>query len=608
MKSSLLYILLFLVPVPVMAQVAYIPAKKYSQIVKVDRIPLDAPTITMLSQALSTIAQRDQILSPEQLRCNAQLIGLALRLDSRNEHAQQLDKALKKGKLKEFTSEGDLAAAYRRVGNVLCYLETKAAGFEANLLSDMMKDALVVAKKDLEVVSDHVVKNDRWSGIVPLMASYKSLANEAVIVSKKEKKRAMRLKNRGVIKNERIGSEFEAVQDNEDIKESKLPQYPDAYAMLSSELKLLTMSRLFREENFSDIDFYRFYEHRAEIVSVQLAIRSSEEAEVSFLNKAELEINTLSGDIRRASRTALEQLWSGDLPKANVEITLSHGYSELSESTVAAPMVLMTHAALLGKELRDDVMVAFGLTTSGELIRPDTMWSNLKCLRASESKSRVLISHSSIGDFEQLNALGELGLLLRNEVIAVSNTREAFELACASDDEQVLVSSLYKEIQKVAPSGSNLRTFLANPFVRERLEQILEHQPNHVSAKILKEAGEDAAAVTIENRYFAMEMFDVLRNYSQLIRVENHYEISSTLAYEVNEALAEELEEIELFLDDLQKVVVEEVRALNAELRSLARSLKEKGDSFHDRQAISSLESMKTRYLLLETRLKGLAG
>ncbi len=608
MKRNIVHLLILLCPLPCMALDSYIAANNHAQIVRVDRIPLDGSTMIILSQALSTLAQREQEPVAEELRCSAQLIGLALRLDGKNEHALRLNKLFLRGKIRQFTDPKDFKLALRKIEKMVAYLEKEAAGKEANLLSDMIKDTLLHVDGGNVLLKEHAELQARWLGIVPTLKAYS--AKEEVL----KKASVVTNSNNSKKNNVLLLSEKNTLLESENgsIKPLELPVdrmvYPESYALQNATLLYSSIVSESKELELPEDNEYRYYEDTGEVTSLSVQVRRSEETEMVFLEAVSNGDLLNEDQLRAACEAAMTTLWSGELPKGKLEFTIPLRYSYLSKHSVAAPMVMMVHSLLSGEALNEELVIGFSLAKNGDFIRPDIMWSNLKALRKVESDHRILITPSTEDDVSQLIAMDEWQFLLQNEIIAVSSLAEAVVWSGeeVKTDFYALASALFEEVQQAAPVNSSIKTFIENPFVREKLIEIVELCPAHISAKLLLTAGSGEGEETLDPRFFAMDIVDITRPLAGLLKKESHLNISSEFAYKVQEELELQLEILQPYVPASEVEFFESILEMNLELRSLGRSLKKKGDSFHDRQAIATLESLKTLYLLSEARLKDL--
>ncbi len=601
----------------------YVAPFEDAQILRVDRLPLDAPTMVMFSQALTTLAQRQQEPIAEQLRCNAQLLALALRLDANNEQAKKLNKMLQRGRLRRFAEPEDIELATRRIREILQYIGKESAGREANLLAEMTKDTLLVVGGLDEAVAEHEEKRQRWAGGVANLSAYRAqeTAKEPVVsdsgdepvgdalVSSNEKLQP-ELGTTAVVAEEATQPVLRASRDAIDEVADERASYPEQYLLEVSNFQCTSLYRERKEYAGSEDRRYSQSEAQVGVIALSIRVLSADEPSLRIVQSGVAGSQLLEKDVSESTKAALETRWKGDLPNGLLEIRVAEGFANLSRSSMAASATMAAESMLRAEGLSEKLVVGFGLSQNGRMIRPSSFWPVLQRLCELSGPHRVLVVPDSEEDFMQLISLDRWECLLSHEVVGVVDFDEALLWGSATTKNESLAqaSMMFEEIRKTAPEHSSKKVFLKNPFVREKLTRILELWPQHISAKVLLAVGASESPQEYEDRYFAMEMMHLTREFQRISRVQAYSSLSSVWAYELNESLEQQLAEMEPFVSAAQQELYEKVIKMNAELRSLARSLREKDVSFHQRQAIESMEDIKAMYLSLQDRFREMQG
>ena len=585
-----------------------------AQILRADRLPLDAPTMVILSQALTTLAQRQQEWSAEQLRCNAQLLALALRLDANNEQAQKLNQMFLRGQLRRFAEHNDIELATRRIKEVLHFIEKESAGSEANLLAEMIKDTLLVVGVLDEMVVDHEEVKERWRGNVANLGAYRA-QEETLEPAAIAEDIGMSLLDNGKKANlESSSTETGEVSElvpktSEDAFNKVLDErqsYPAQYFLEASSFHCTAFYRVRKEYNGAEEGKYSQSRAQVGVTPFNARVFSADHLGLRLVQTQIPSSQVFEKEVLESTKAALETRWKGELPRGLLEVQIAEGFSILSRSSIAASLTMAVESMLSGEGLFERLVVGFGVSQNGRVIRPQSFWPTLEKICELSGNHRVLVTPSSEEDFMQLIALNQWECLLNHEVVGVVDFDEAVRWGSATIKDELIAqaSVMFEEVRQAAPEHSSKKAFFENPFVREKLAQILKIWPQHISAKVLLAVGASESSQKYEDRYFAMELMYLTREFQRILNTQEYKSLSSEWAYEFNETLEQRLAEIQPFVSESQQELYEKVIRMNTELRSLARALREKEGSFHQRQAIESIKEIKAMYLFLQGRFR----
>lgn len=109
---------------------------------RLDQVPLDIPMMHKLSDDLTSLASAVDGDEPEKLRARAQILALAMALDSQNRRAKNLIERLESGRTIRSLEDDQLASSRRRLWHALDWLEQEQAGNSGRALALCMADVM----------------------------------------------------------------------------------------------------------------------------------------------------------------------------------------------------------------------------------------------------------------------------------------------------------------------------------------------------------------------------------------------------------------------------------------------------------------------------------
>jgi hypothetical protein len=160
---------------------------------------------------------------------------------------------------------------------------------------------------------------------------------------------------------------------------------------------------------------------------------------------------------------------------------------------VSLPLALLLHSAFSGEQIDTAFAVSGQLTESGEL----TLSDNLPTAEAlkkfgsyGDKLSLASVPTAALSDESLRDALvlGEVDLFIAPQTIAVQSADELAQVAVAENRPPKLrdAMALFNEVEQL----DNLAEKLGNSFVKEKLRQVVELWPAHLSAQMLLLAGD----------------------------------------------------------------------------------------------------------------------
>lgn len=443
-----------------------------------DRLPVPVEAMHTLGDHLLALALAKPMESAERRRAVAQAIALAQALNPGNETSESLLPVLSDGGEWVPPNPERVAQAKQSIAQMHAWLSAPETGEDANLLANLMTESISIldpqnpAAQNLgETESQGALDGgvDAWDGwVAPISAFQQPPAKptgpaEEIIAAEVE-----------VIE---VEDPFEFVEPTEPPPTGPKPPAPEV------KLKAATISTVFQ----------LFDEQRDRWIAQPVdVIMNATDGNFQIL---------IDGEKRNQSRSEQELIQPVEkgLTKAfgvnptRGQINIYYGgrtsYSyQQNQASMSGPAWLLAHAALSGVEPNGFFIAE--LNENQEWVLPEFFWRMIMALDEDDSRGgRLVVPASAEGPLLNLLALEKSDFFLRYEVLVASSADEFVKLTTKQrTEEQIAVSEKFREIKERA-GDSSLGLYLANRFVLQRLKDITEQAPYHLSAKLLAQQG-----------------------------------------------------------------------------------------------------------------------
>ncbi len=528
-----------------------------------DLLPIDADSMAALSRDFDVLATSISLETPAARRSVAQALALALALDPGNTSARENLTTVSSGKPPAAPDTERLTLARSRVWQFFAWLSTPEAGAHGKLLADLMGDAACVLDtgNPLATTLGQSPEAGKWEGWVAPLSEFH------------EVKKAVVMKNTHT-------DPFADIPP--DIPKAGNPK------ILLEKAKLTTV--LYDFDKASGLWILR---------PTVISLNASPENEDGTF---QVKIPGASGNKNNNVTQILEALekHNGMLPKAgSVEIlTGMSGRSSYrrSHSTITGPGFLLANAALTGQEPEATVLVS--LDEKHQPILPEYFWKHLSELRKGNG-GRLVLPNGAEEYLTALLTLEEPEFFLKYEVLIASSPAEFIELCAKKPSEKhAAIFAKFAEIKAKADGGST-GTYLANRFVRQRLEEISAEAPYHLSSRLLaiQGAGERPRALT--RKVLAAEIWNAVDPIRELVVFDNRMADLSSIARMdlLYEKARTGVDNLDRYTDIRDRDLLEQGKALAATVRTFSRSLRSRSND----DAYKRYETIQAAHLALAT-------
>lgn len=581
MKSALKTLLLGLLVVTTQAAPFAVPTEAIPPFHR-DRLPIDTDSISNLSAQLTMLAQGASLDSPQLRRATAQTLALALALDPENSTARSSLAEIAKGSSLGAPDDEKVLRTKARIWKMFDWLASPEAGADGNLLADLVGDAssMLDPGHPTAVSLRDSTERGKWGGWVAPLSSFSEKQPEPV----------------------RPLAAIKPIPPKQETDPSPRPSLKASTASIGAVLygydkaaekyilRPTTVSMAASPYGESDED------------------RSGFRIDVSCPEGSEHKVRD---DVSKPIRDALEKLHGSRLPAGVVRIlTGSTGIYSHSRNgyDMTGPGFVLANAAVTG--IAPGATIIATLDEDGKIALPDYFWSKLETLTDGKG-GRLIVPAAAEGYLTAMLALEKPEFFLKYEVLIASSPAEAITL-CAEvpDESHVAAFAKFKEIKDKCGTDP-LGSYLANRFVRQRLAEITQAAPYHLSAKLLAIQGAGERPRVLEQKILAAKVFqaiDPIRQYSDL----NLYELQPGTAKSMEstyETLRAQLDGLDRYTDIRDRDLVTRAKGLASDLRSMYRLIAGRGEMWEKYDKAAELHrAMATADRELRKELSKLTG
>lgn len=525
-----------------------------------DQLPLDSDTMAGLSRQLSTLAAGLDAKTAVNRRAAARMLALATALDPANARAREL--------ISEFQNENHRASAdpapagesRTRVWELLAWLETPAAGSQGRALAACLTDVILVADPENPRAEALRAAGERgaWAGWIPELSAYQAVAITAPPEKTAPAKPALLLAKARVF--------------------TPLWKKADARADSTEPAKWILGP-----------------------APVQMSGRMIA-GEVGGLPPFFLVIGSPANGVTfpqlSASLLQILKKQHGRLP-AGGRVTISSDVLDASlpfskRQSISAAAAVLASAAISGRE--PDATVIGLVDDAGAFQLPPGFWEQLQSLGAGTG-GRLVLPAAAAEYLPAMLAFEKPRFFLEYEVLLASNFQELLDLTAKTPAEPLAkASAQFREIRDKAGSQAP-GPYLANPFVRRRLEEIARLAPCHHSAKMLAIQGAGNRPTLVPRAVLASELRLAIEPAGWIVRRTNPGFEAAELAQlgSTYESCRTQVDRLVRYTDKSDRELLARVQDLVTAVRTLDRAARTHGEYYYTSDAVLSAHTALLR-------------
>jgi len=533
-----------------------------------DRIPLDVETMAGLSRQLVTLAQGQDPATAVSRRAAAQMLALATALDPGNSKAREFIAAFLNESHPPAADPDLLAESRSRVWQYLGWLETPEAGTQGQALAACLADVIIVADPQHPRVEALRGAGERgaWKGWVPGLAAYET--KPPVATEHPTSDEIAPAKSGILLANARVSTPLwkrSARTDSLKWVLSTAPVEMSAAMAPAGNGGLQPFALVIGNQSGNSV--------LAPLVPPLLKLLEKQHGSLPA-----------GGRVSIFSPVLAESLLSRKV------------------QSISGAAAVLASSAITGRE--PDATIIGLIDESGAFKLPGGFWNQLKSLGPGNGGRLVLPAAAATGYLPSLLALERPQVFFEYEVVLASNFRELMELSAKTPDGNFAkVSAQFREIRERGTTQP-LGQYIANPFIRRRLGEIVQEAPYHASAKMLSVQGAGNRPIFVSRPVLTAELRRAIEPMDWLvlrqagsIGDEDIAQIGATY-----ETCHDQIERLLRYAEKNDREWVEQVQDMVTTIRVLDRTAKSRGANY---QVVDEVTVAHSAFLRAYARVAG---
>lgn len=459
-----------------------------------DKIPLNVEEMMWLSHQLDEMARGWNPTTDVHRRAAAQMLALALALDPANANARNLVSEYEQN---HHQAPGDRASREPQPERMLAdmkWLESEPAGHDGHALAACLKDILTLTDPKRSEPGEWRESDElgAWTGWIPTIADYHDRRMAATPATP------------------------------ETAPESPPAPAPAPVAKREILLRVAQVHTLFwRPPGKSASANWVLAPARLEMTASQ----SDEPPKTITPFRLVIGTSQAAGHFAQMSVALCHLLQKTHAPLptgTRISITTSPDLDQALPShpppSISAAAAVLASAALTG--CQPEAIIIGQLDETGTFRLPPDVWKQLQSLGKGNGQRLVMPSEAA-PFLEALLAMENPEFFLQYEVLLASNFNQLLDLTAKTPGPGHAKSShSFHEICSKLGS-QNVRPYIANRFVRQRLAEILQESPCHYSAKMLLVQSSGTRPTHVPRMVVAAELRRALEPINPIVEMAN---------------------------------------------------------------------------------------
>ena len=442
-----------------------------------DRIPLDADAMAGLSKELEELAGRLNPKSAASRRGAAQMLALAMALDPANARARELVAEYQDGRHK---SDGDAEKIERCRTGILRYvawLQAPEAGSQGQSLAACLNDIIAISDPESSQAgaSDGVAERGAWAGWIPGVSAY-----ETKVVAKVVAK----------------------VDDPAGPRPRVVPGKKNEILLSAAQIHTL----LWQNAGKAEAPNWILATSPLKMSARKLAADEDGEPYPFSIGIGPGDVGGTFSQLGVSIRTLLAGHHGNLPPGYHISITseeLEQSILSKKRQSLSAAAAVLASSALSGRE--PEAIIIGQIDEAGKLKLPTGFWDQIQALGKGSGQRLVLPADAAEYLSAQL-AMEKPGFFLEYEVLLASSFKELLDLTAKTPDGTLATATTkFREIQSRVGT-QDVRQYIANPFVRKRIAEVVQDAPAHYSARMLLLQAAGSRPTLITRKVLAAEL------------------------------------------------------------------------------------------------------
>ncbi len=447
-----------------------------------DRLPLDTAGISQLAKAMREIAESTEAESAGQRRAVAQMLAVSMALEPEDDSGRRL---LRELPARDFRPEGDRLEVEKqraRVWQSVEWLETPDAGIDGQALAACLKDVMVVAdpKHPRSEGLRKTGEQAAWRGWVPVLAEYESRPDQSV-------------------------SQEEQSHEEEKEEEEKRSDGPPQIRLAETSVPALFWKNEAKE-------WPPKWRLMPQTLTMKANIHPREEWEIEQgIHRRTISIGSHSeSDSLRDMESRVENMLRNRFGSLPQDMVLEIRHPELDQSigsgrrhALSGVCGALAYAAISGIE--PAALIVGQMDEDGKFLMTTDFWGQFQPLVESTGL-RLIVPAEGEETLLAFLGLEKPDFFLNNEVLLAKDVEEVVKLAAKKPEESLAgVCARFQEI-KDKKGVQDVRIYIGNSFIRQRLQAIHQEEPRHLSARALETQALGKRPTTVPRSVLASEL------------------------------------------------------------------------------------------------------
>lgn len=540
-----------------------------------DKIPLDADALAGLSKQLQTLASSLDPETPADHRGAAQMLALALALDPGNAKAKDLVSEYQEGTHQPGGEADRLEKSRARIWQYIAWLETPEAGADGQALAACLKDVIIISdpKNPKAAAIRNAGEKGAWAGWVPAISAYeaKELASEDT-TEPPENGNPDPMPTEGTP----AALPLEKAQVYTLLWQSTGKGETAVWSLAPAPLQ---MTAKLSQPDGGDED-----DSQGKARAFSLTVGSGEEGST---------IGKMGHTIQALLASQHETL------PANVRVSITSKELEKSllsnrRQSISAAAAVLASAAVTGRE--PDAVILGSVDASGAYKLPSTFWDQLMALGKGSGRRLILPAEAAIY-LPSILALEKPGFFMDYEVLLAADFKQLLELSAKTPAGPLANAVTEFRKIRIRQGTQDVRQFIANTFVKQRLMVMLQEVPSHFSAKMLLIQAAGNRPTLVARQVLATELRRALEPMRWIVEIQDSSADPSSLTKlgATYELCRSKVDAMERYADKNDRVLVDHAREVVIAIRNLDRTSRTRGEASVVTAAVQTSHAELTR-------------
>lgn len=521
-----------------------------------DRLSIDADTMADLSRHLATVAEGVGMKTPNSRRTVAQALAVAIALDPGNSDARNLISRLEKHPDRELDGDAPkIEKAQAHVWKTLEWLESPAAGPDANALANCVTDVLVISDPEnpRSVALHDKPQLGAWSRWIPPLSAY--TGKKSVPTPGAPPTTPTEVAKHGILLE---SAEVSTLLWQNSGKPGSSPNWRLALTALKMTAKMATV------ENEAAPPF-------------SLRIGRSEESTVMAEKIAQVlaALTRLHGKLPDGGQVAIS---SRDL---------ENSFSAKKRQAFSAVVAVLASSAISGKV--PSAIILGQIDENGAFTLPSGFWRQLQALPPGTGQ-RLVLPTAAADYLPSMLALEKPEFFWGYEVVLAADFKALVALSAKVPPEEF--ASAFAQFQEIRSKGTGqeLRSYIGNPFIRRRLADLAQEMPIHASARMLAIQGAGNRPVLVARPVLCAELLRALEPIAALTGNQDLSpdELKPDKLSSLYETTKAKVDQLMRYAEKSDRDLITRAQETVTAVRTLERAAKTRGESYEIQKAMDS--------------------